>query len=265
MSARPFVKAIASPALAEALVWTHPLRTRRYMLSDKNPAVAPVAALAESVRKERKPADPANPFLKSEAFVASLIEETLKFWSDVSAAGKELKFFSLYANPFLLHLNEGHRPDSNVTLGESLRELPKVEAALAKIEQGGFAEAVIRMLILMARSRGGVRQSRLEKSDFILESTEPFKSLGEAKRTAIIYDQTLIVDFEPELAIAALPKLLPTPEERLRAIALVEEIAGDPLEMSEATVRVLRRFKETIGKPALVTFQETLMPAQESA
>ena len=257
LGARPFVKAMASPALAEALVRTHPLRTRRYMLSDKNPAVARIACVAESVRKGRKPADPANPFLKSEAFVASVIEETLKFWSDVGAAGKELMFFSLYANPFLMQLNDGHRADSDVALGETLRELPKVEAALAKIDHGGFAEAVIRMLILMARSRGAVRQSRLERSNLILQSTEPFKSLGEEARTAIIDGQTLIIDFEPEAAIAALPKMLPTAAERQRAIALVEEIAGDPLEMAEPTARMLRRLKETIGTPALVTFRET--------
>jgi hypothetical protein len=106
----------------------------------------------------------------------------------------------------------------------------------------------------------------LERSDFILESTEPFKSLGEAKRTAIIYDQTLIVDFEPDLAIAALPKMLPTAAERQRALALVEEIAGDPLEMAEPTARMLRRLKDTIGAPSLATFREPVTPtARESA
>jgi tellurite resistance protein len=59
-----------------------------------------------------------------------------------------------------------------------------IEAALEKISQGGFAEAVIRMLILLARSRGGVRQSRLERSNLILHSTEPFKTLGEEGRSS---------------------------------------------------------------------------------
>jgi tellurite resistance protein len=164
-----------------------------------------------------------------------------------------------------MQLNEGHRADSDVALGETLRELPKVEAALAQIDQGGFAEAVIRMLILMARSRGAVRQSRLERSNLILQSTEPFKSLGEEARTAIIDGQTLIIDFEPEAAIAALPKMLPTAAERQRAIALVEEIAGDPLEMAEPTARMLRRLKETIGTPALVTFREPVTPTPQES
>jgi pimeloyl-ACP methyl ester carboxylesterase/tellurite resistance protein len=259
--ARPYVKALASPALADALVWSHPLRARRYLLSDKNPAVAPIATFAETVRKERKPADPSNPFLKSEALTAGLIEQTLKFWSDVGAAAKELMFFSLYANPFLMRMNEGYATETDAKLGETLRELPEVEAALAKIEKGGFAEAVVRMLILMARSRGAVRQSRLERSNLILRSTEPFKSLGDEHRSAIIHEQTLIIDFEPEKAIAVLPEMLPTMDERRRAIALVEEIAGDPLEMAEATARLLARLRETLQTQALVEPRETSLQA----
>ena len=259
--ARPYVKALASPALADALVWSHPLRARRYLLSDKNPAVAPIGTFAETVRKERKPADPSNPFLKSEALAAGLIEQTLKFWSDVGAAAKELMFIGLYANPFLMRMNEGYTPETDAKLGETLRELPEVEAALAKIDQGGFAEAVVRMLILMARSRGAVRQSRLERSNLILRSTEPFKSLGDELRSTIIHEQTLIIDFEPEAAIAVLPKMLPTLDERQRAIALVEEIAGDPLEMAEATARLLAVLRETLQTQALVEPREKSLQA----
>jgi tellurite resistance protein len=216
-------------------------------VSDKNPAMQPVAALAESVRTQRKPAAASNPFLQSEKLIASMIEQTLTFWSDVGAARKELLFLSLYANPFVMRLNEGHVPDPTAKLGETLRELPKVEAALAGIERGGFAEAVIRMLILMARSRGAVRQSRLERSNAILQSTEPFQAMGDDLRTEIINEQTLIIDFEPEAAIGALRKLLPSAAERQRAIKLVEDIVGDPAEMSEPTIRMLARLRETLS------------------
>src|SRR5208283_3784630 len=214
------------------------------------------------VRNARRPAAPSNPFLQSEKLIAAMIEQTLTFWSDVSAAQKELMFFTLYANPFMMRLNEGHVPDLQAKLGETLRELPKVEAALMNIERGGFAEAVIRMLVLMARSRGAVRQSRLERSNLILNSTEPFKGLGEAERTAIIFEQTLIIDFAPDAAIAALPDLLPTQEERQRAIALVEQIAGDPAEMAEATTRMLGRLRATLAPSTVVNFPESAL--QES-
>lgn len=249
LTARPFVKAMVTPAFAQAMVQAHPLRMRRYILSDRNPAMGPVAALADQVRATRKPVAPGNPFFLTEKLFAGVVEQTMTFLNDMKAAGNELLFFALYANPFLTRLTEGRAPDPAAQFGETLRELPKVEAALGNIERGGFAEAVIRMLILMARSRGSVRQSRLERSNAILQSTEPFQGMGEDIRTQIIDEQTLIIDFEPEAAIRALLKLLPGAAERQRAIRLVEDIAGDPAEMSEPTIRMLRRLRDTLGVP----------------
>ena len=53
MTARPMVRAMATPALAEALVQTHPLRVRRYAVSDLNPVVKAVASYAAAVREAR--------------------------------------------------------------------------------------------------------------------------------------------------------------------------------------------------------------------
>ena len=64
-----------------------------------------------------------------------------------------------------------------------LRFLPEVQAILLGIDRGGFAEAVIRMLILLAKSRGSVRRDRLERSSNVLTRDEPFSSLGAERRT----------------------------------------------------------------------------------
>jgi len=66
----------------------------------------------------------------------------------------ELLFFALYANPFFVRLTEGRAPDPAANFGETLRELPKVEMALRQYRARRLRRAVIRMLILMARSRG---------------------------------------------------------------------------------------------------------------
>ncbi|MFL5255416.1 MAG: hypothetical protein ACJ8AI_21485 [Rhodopila sp.] len=119
------------------------------------------------------------------------------------------------------------------------------------VDRGGFAEGVIRMLIMMARSRGEVRQSRLERSNEILNSREPFRSLGADRRARIIAEQTLILDFAPDQAFSALPHLLPTRDERQRAIDTVQEIAGNVTEMSESTLRMLARLREVLELPPL--------------
>ncbi len=252
---QPMVRAMVTPAFAEALVKTHPLRVRRVLLSDRNPLTLPIAPLAEAARQARKPAAPSNPFFQTEQMFAGLVEQTMDFWRDVKSAVEELSFYAIYANPFMARLAEKDASTPDGGLDATLREMPDVSKALQNVGRGGYAEAVIRMLVLMAHSRGSVRQSRLERSNEILQSAEPFQSLGYGERTRMIHEQTLIIDFEPQAAIAALPALLPDIADRKRAIALVEEIAGDPREMSEPTVRMLAGLREALGLPANAALQ----------
>jgi tellurite resistance protein len=127
-----------------------------------------------------------------------------------------------------------------------VRGLASVQDALDRIEGGGFPEAVIRMLILLARASGSVRRSRLERSNHMLETTEPFASLSPKHKTRLVHRETLIVGFEPEEALCALPKLLSGLEERRRAIALCLEVAGPVAEMNEAVVQMFKRFGEIL-------------------
>ena len=254
MTARPLVQAMVTPASADAMAQMHPLRMRRRVLSDMNPLMQAVSPLAEQVKAVRKPVSPGNPFMATEGLFADAIEQTMNFWSDVKAARQELTFFAMYANPFLAAMagprgSHAKVSDPNAGFGETLRELPQVESAIAAINQGGFGAAVIRMLVLMARSRGEVRESRLRRSNEILHSTEPFDKMGETALTELIHQQTLIVDFEPEAGIATLHGLLSGKGEKERAIALVEDIAGDPLEMSEPTARMLQRLRAVLELP----------------
>jgi hypothetical protein len=252
VAGRPVVQAAVTPATADALLHLHPLRLRRYMLSDRNPAMAPIEALASTVKEARRPADPVNPFVQAERQFGAAVETAMKAGRDLVDAWQEITFFGLWANPLLSRLAEPERAGIGAAIGQSLQELPAVQAALMNIERGGYAEALIRMLILMARSRGEVRQSRLERSNAMLNSAEPFRSLGADRRAQLIAEQTLIVDFAPEAAVTTLPTLLPQPEERERAIAMVQEIAGDLAEMSEPTLRMLTRLRETLALSPLM-------------
>ncbi|HEY2619079.1 MAG TPA: DUF3141 domain-containing protein [Acetobacteraceae bacterium] len=247
IAARPFVQAAVTPASADAMVRSHPLRLRRHLLSDTNPAMRPVAGLAETVRGARRPADAANPFIQAERLFGDIVESSMTFGRDMLNAWQELTFFSIWGNPMLSRLTEAGRTGVGAQIGETLQELPAVQAALLNVDRGGYAEAVIRMLILMARSRGEVRQSRLERSSAMLNSTEPFRSLGADLRARVIAEQTLIVDFAPEEAVTSLPTLLPLPADRERAIDAVQEIAGEVTEMSEPTLNLLVRLRDILG------------------
>lgn len=63
----PWVRTFANPWTAETLKWLHPMRTSRYLLSERfNPWMRVVGMLAETVARDRQPLPPDQPFIALE-------------------------------------------------------------------------------------------------------------------------------------------------------------------------------------------------------
>jgi hypothetical protein len=92
--------------------------------------------------------------------------------------------------------------------------------------EGGYPEAVIRMMILLAQARGGVRRDRLVRSSAMMRETEPvrFHDSGGAAGPHPHPDGDLRMS--PTEALETLPTLLPKAADRRRALASVEGVAG---------------------------------------
>ena len=176
----------------------------------------------------------------------------------------EMSFHLLWSLPPVAALGAPRSQIISEAPQEDLRSLVQVQDALDRIEQGGFAEGVIRMLILMAHSRREVRRSRLERSNLMLVTTEPFASMRPKTRTRLIHRESLIVGFEPEAAITALPKLIQGEEDRRRALALCWEIAGPREEMSPETLVLMGRLAVVLGQEATPTPPEEHAQAANS-
>jgi hypothetical protein len=71
--------------------------------------------------------------------------------------------------------------------------------------------------------------------------------MSPAERQAIIRDQTAIVTADREGALAALPTLLPDDEDRRRALAAVEGVAGPEEELGEGARSMLHRLRAVLG------------------
>ena len=206
-----------------------------------------VAEHAPKVAAERQPADANNPFLFAERLWADNIVNAFDAFRDIRDAVYEMTFLGLYSSPAMLRLGEKFAFERTRKDPKALRYLPEVQSVLINVDRGGFEEAVIRMLIMMAESRATVRRDRLERSARVLGHDEPFASLGADKRAALIHAQSLIVEFEPERALETLPDLLSDPAERQRAIEVVEFIAGAIEEMEPATIQLVQRFHSALG------------------
>ena len=246
---RPFVRAMTSSAMAQWRVDTQPLRAQRYLLSDQNPLVAPLRDLAQAVRDQRVSAPADNPLRRAEKLASDVYGEWLDAVRDLRDGWVETWFYSVYSSPLMRAVGATELPRISEVVGTDLRAVPEVRQALAQINRGNFAVAVIRMLILLARSRKSVRRDRLDRANELLTTQEPFVELGEEARTRIIHQQNLIVEFEPEQALATLPRLLPKAGDRPRAIALCEQVAGSYAQMGGETREMFARIKKVLEEP----------------
>ncbi|MGF1562773.1 MAG: DUF3141 domain-containing protein [Geminicoccaceae bacterium] len=240
MFVKPRLQMMTSDASAELFFKMNPLRLQRYLISDKNPMFSWLPPAVQMVESNRKPITKDNPFLRGEQLMSRWIEHSLNSYRDMRDAGYEMAFYSVYGTLAVM----GANPQD--TLEEQVEELPSqinplAQAALDKIDEGGYPAGVVRMLILLAKSRGGVRRSRLERSNTMLQSDEAFRNMDDMARSVLINQQSLIVAIEPERALEHLPVLFASADERARALAVCEEIAGPRSEMSEATVAMFDR------------------------
>jgi pimeloyl-ACP methyl ester carboxylesterase len=246
---RPALKATVTRTAAEMSRALHPQRLTRALASSRNPLMAPIGAAAERVRTSRAKADPGNPFLAAEALWVDMAEQSIDFWRDLRDMSFEATFHATWGNPWMRAFGRTHEARRTLKNLDELRGLPEVAAALYNMERGGFVEAVIRMLVLLADNRGSVRRDRLERSSRVLTQDEPFRSLGAERRAMIIHEQTLIATYEPERAIETLTTLLPTMEERQLAADLVQFVPGLIEEMTPKTLALLQRYREVLGLP----------------
>lgn len=254
---RPAVKAVVTPQSADFLRATHPMRAQRTIMSSRNPAMSVTAPIAKGIDADRRRVDPGNPYLRLERLWADMVEQGWDLFRDMRDLAYEISFFSIYASPIMISIGETHAFQRARKDPSELRYLPEVELALMNVDRGGFAEAVIRMLLILAEARGSVRRSRLERSARVLTQDEPFKSLGSELRAKLIHEQTLIVEFEHDRAIAALSMLLHDEVDRHRAIGVVEYIAGPLEEMEPHTIHALQTFRRVLGLPPLTAGEMT--------
>ncbi|GAB4523696.1 MAG: TerB family tellurite resistance protein [Roseibium sp.] len=260
---RPFVQAGVTEQSADLRRKIHPLRMQRTLMSSVNPLMSGLAGQAERVRSARTPAEQDNPFVALERASAALIEQSMDLFRDLRDTMYENLFYSLWGSPYMRWFGRTRQPGRTLMRKEELRGLRPVQTALMHVEEGGFCEAVIRMLILLAESRGNVRQDRLERSARVLTRDEPFKSLTPEERSLMLQEQTLITEFAREEAIEALPRLLRTREERELAARVVRYIPGAIDEMAPHTLETLQRFHKVLGLPAFSDdlTEDPLVPA----
>jgi pimeloyl-ACP methyl ester carboxylesterase len=233
---QPFVRAFVNPAMADLTRQLHPLRLQYEIFSNANPMMAPVAGLAEQVRKGRRPVAANNPFLALQERMSHQIVAGLDAWRDATEAATERTFMALYGSAPLqqaLGINPADRRPLRKAAKSALHhELMNTRIAELKsrMSAGGLREAVIRGLLFAGMGRAAVDERGFEALRRIRE-TQSDISLAEFK--ALVREQFYMLLLDTEGALAAIPAMLPADAEiRRKAFDLIDEVLSASGELS---------------------------------
>jgi len=240
LTLQPLIRSFVTPAVAAMHRQLHPMRQQQYFFSHANPLFGALGGLAEQAREQRMAAAKDNPYLRLEQLYADQMERGWNLLRDMRDAAIELTFHGLYGTPWMKRVGSARhaRPQSH-----DVSKIPHVQAAIRKARVGGYAEGVVRMLVLLARARGAVRRDRLERANTLLHTEPPFSAMTPETRSHMIYEQSLVAEFAGNEAIAGLADILKDPDERHRALRAVMSVAGAVEEMDAATIAMFKRFR----------------------
>jgi len=211
----PAIRMMSSPQSAEMLRAMHPNRLRFSMFADSNPFMQPVAALAETVRANRRPVPEDNPFLAVEQAVSAWIVGALETWGKARDDLGEALFLSIYGLPALQAAVGLGTEDAAMRRHmdrDLLREANNARLAAdlgRRIDQGGWVEAFVRALIYIRLPEGRADERGFVALREIGEAQTAEKRVGLAHFKEIVREQYQILLQHETQAIAALPGLLP--------------------------------------------------------
>jgi pimeloyl-ACP methyl ester carboxylesterase len=274
--AQPIVRALVNPQLAEWMHQLHPLRLQYELFSDANPMMAPVAAMAEQVRDNRRPMAADNPFVAMQENASRQIVAALDAWRQASETFAERCFFTVYGSPTLQAAAgidpAGTRPLRKAGKSPLHHELlqKRIAELKARIPVGGLREAIIRGLLYVGTGRGAVDERGFEALRRIRRA---HGDMPLSAFKALVREQFYLLVLDTEAALAALPSMLPDNGEiRRKAFDLIKQVMSARGPLSDEDNKRMQRVAGAFGLdeaattvPNLTVISSTREEAQAKA
>ena len=251
--AQPVVRSLVSGPVAQWMQKLHPLRLQYEIFSNANPLMAPVATMAEQVRRNRRSAAPDNPFIAMQENMSKQIVAALDGWRDFNEAVAERTFLTVYGSPALqaaagidpADTRPLRKPAKNQLHHELLQN--RIAELRSHIAAGGLREAVIRALLYVGLGRGRVDERGFE---YVRRLRSRYGEMPLSEFKAMVRDQFAILLIDQQAALAAFPSLLPVDAEtRSKAFSLVRQVAAAWGETSAEDEKRLREIGRLFGIP----------------
>ncbi len=225
---QPVVRAFTNPQLAELTRQLHPLRLQYEFFSNANLMMAPVATLADQVRRNRQAAAPDNPYVKLQQNVSRQIVAALDTWREASEAFAEKTFMALYSSPLLQAAlgvdpasSQPQRKAAKSEIHQALKE-KQIAELKSQIAIGGLREATIRGLLYAGMARKSVDERGF---DVVRRARKAYTDLSLSAFKKIVREQFYMLLIDQEAALAAIPEMLPNDfGARRQALDLIAEV-----------------------------------------
>jgi pimeloyl-ACP methyl ester carboxylesterase len=249
---QPWIRAMATPQMAEWMRKLHPLRVGYEAFGRDTPAMKALESRAEAVRENRRPAGKENPFLKAQETVSKGIVDILDKWRDTQEALSETLFLSIYGSPALqaaVGIDRNADPSPRPEMTEEHRKLldARIAELKSKIGKGGLRECGIRALLYVGMARGMVDERGLEALRRMRrEDAASRMTLSEFK--TLVREQFFMLLLDQQASLAAIPKMLPKDMDQRRAVfAAIREVLSVGGEISGETAKRLDRVAQLFG------------------
>jgi hypothetical protein len=249
----PWVRACVNETSAEALRNLHPNRLQYSLWSDRNPWMAVVKELAESVRRHRRPVAADNPFLALEREVSGQIERSLDRYRDARDRTIERLFKAIYESPWLqaaVGLRGADRDHAAVRPRDEAFEAvvaQKVAALRARMDEGGLREAAVRILLYVGSDDPRVDVRGFRMAERVRDQHLAGERLSGARRRELFRDQFFLLLLDEGEALAALPRMLSSTKDRAAALDIVRQVLSAKGDLNEERRARLARVEQVLS------------------
>jgi Protein of unknown function (DUF3141) len=216
---QPFVRTLANESVADWMRRLHPLRLQYDMLSDANPFMRALPAMAEAARAHRQPVAAGNSLLEVQEAVSRQIEQSLESYREVRDRAYEQLFHAVYGSPLLQAMaglkasdaSPRQRPGTDAAYAAALSR--RIADLKARINEGGPREAAIRALLYIRLPEGAADERGLAFLRRLRDEHGGGLTLGEFKQ--LVREQFFMLLLDEDRALAAISGMLSTGKDRV--------------------------------------------------
>jgi Protein of unknown function (DUF3141) len=254
---QPWVRAMVTPAVAEAMREMHPLRLQYQLFSDANPLMAQVAEAAEKIRDKRTPVASDNPFTTLQETMSRQIVAGLDAYRDMRDGFGEALFLSVYGSPALQAAVGLDPADTGPQrrAGKSPLHAELVNTRIAQLKEhmtaGGVREGTIRALIYAGMPRAALDERGVAALRRIRTASEGAARMTLAEFKAMVREQFLMLLIDPAAAVAAIPRLIPDEgDTRRKSMAALHQVLSARGPITGEVAERLHKIAELLGVDA---------------